>query len=192
MSVLLCRRVRRFQQRVKWSRWDKELPHVVPHTRERRSREPVKTLFHFHVGWASARAWVPSDVARQMAVQTDLKCGCWACAFPKSNCVRFRSAAVSSHQVMEACAKRARVLQAGYPAPLRIDGNWVSAPVLEMRKGRGAHQHQALASARCVPFECVAQGCALRQTSRGVQCHGTMRYRERPAQPTAMQQSACD
>ena len=32
--------------------WDKEFPHCVPRARERRSREPVKMLFHFHVGSA--------------------------------------------------------------------------------------------------------------------------------------------
>ena len=47
MSALLCQHAGGFRNGLVWSRWDAQFRHCVPHPRERRSREPVKTLFHF-------------------------------------------------------------------------------------------------------------------------------------------------
>ena len=47
MSALLCQHAGGFRKGLVWSRWDAQFPHCVQRTRERRSREPVKTLFHF-------------------------------------------------------------------------------------------------------------------------------------------------
>ena len=112
---------------VVWGPWDKEFPHCVPRTRERRSREPVKMLFHFHVGWASARAGVPSDVPRAPAVQARPEMRSCVRAYPRKQRRASARTVVPSHQALARGAKRARVLQAGYPAPVRIDGNRVSA-----------------------------------------------------------------
>ena len=67
----------------------------------------------------------------------------------------------------------------GIPAPVRIDGNRVSAPVmrfLEMREGGGSHQHRVwLEGARCAFKACVAQRPARRQHAMGHQPRDALR-----------------
>ena len=48
VSALWCQHVGGFSNGLILGRWDGQFPDCVPRTRERRSREPVKTLFHFH------------------------------------------------------------------------------------------------------------------------------------------------
>ena len=154
---------------VVWGPWDKDFPHCVPRTRERRSREPVKMLFHFHVGWASVRGGVPSDVPRPPAVQARPEMRSCVRAYPRKQRRASARTVVPSHQAMARGAKRARVLQAGYPAPVRMGGNRVSALrtcVLEMREAGGAHQHQALASVGPVSSIRVS-GAALSTSTTG-------------------------
>ncbi len=62
--------------------------------------------------------------------------------FPESSCVRQRARWFHRTRPRSG-VNRAQVLHAECPAVVRIDGNRASAPALEMRKGGGAHQHQA-------------------------------------------------
>jgi hypothetical protein len=136
MSALLCHRVSDFRKVPMetgfWGRCAAEFPYCVPRTRERRSREPVKTFSISLCGFGRQRAqWFHRNWPRS-----------WG--------------------------ESARGLQAGYPGPVRIDGNRVSAPVtrfLEMREGSGAHQHRVWREwARCA-FKSVC-GAALRTSTR--------------------------
>ena len=78
-------------------------------------------------------------VAVQARFEMRVLCAC--VSQEAAACISARGGFIATGQ--RAGAQRARGLQAGYPALLRIDGNRVSAPVLEMREGSGAHQHQA-------------------------------------------------
>ena len=144
MSVLLCRRAGEFQQRVMAvsvlgpvGQGLSALCSAHPRAAEPRACQDVD---HFHVGWASARAEVPSDVPRAPAVQARPEMRSCLRAYPRKQRRASARTVVPSHQALARGAKRARVLQAGYPAPVRIDGNRVSALrtcVLEMREAGG-------------------------------------------------------
>ena len=73
ISVLLCQRVRGSAKSQEDQRFGAggtmRFRIAFRTTRERRSREPVKTLFHSICvrPWASARPWVPSDGSRAPA-----------------------------------------------------------------------------------------------------------------------------
>ncbi len=186
MSVLLCRRAGEFQHRVMavsgLGPWDKEFPHCVPRTRERRRREPVKMLFHFHVGWASARTGVPSDVPRAPAVQARPEMRSCLRAYPRKQRRASARAVVPSHQAMARGAKRARVLQAGYPAPARIDGNRVSARGMVSGDAGGRWRQ----GSGWFPFACVAQRYARRQPRHAVQTRSSLRKRKRALHNTQL------
>ncbi len=123
---------------VVWGPWDKEFPHCVPRTRERRSREPVKMLFHFHVGRASARAGVPSDVPWAPAVQARPEMRSRVRAYPRKQRRASARTVVPSHQAMARGAKRARVLKVSRArAHLRKQGIRTGYAFLELREGVG-------------------------------------------------------
>ncbi len=115
-------------------------------------------------------------------------------AYPRKRLRASARALVLSHQAMARTPSAHAGFRQGIPARERIDGNRVSAPVLEMREGSGAHQHQAFRVSAPMGFISRVWLCVPDVDKRAAQSRSRSSWRKwkRPAQHTAMQLSACD
>ncbi len=198
MSVLLCRRADWFQQMARCAMGlgpaGQSVSQCVPHQARAAKPRAVKTFFHFHVlARASARASVPSNEVQPVTSLRTMVAGrgMGGVRSQEADCVCVNERGGSIGPGHAASVNRARALQAGYPrggAHRRKLGIRAGHAVSGNARGRWSSSSSGFwrQRARCVPFECVAQGCARRQPGCAVRCHGTLRNSRRARHNTQL------